>query len=203
MSELRDERDDLRIRVRELEAELERLRAERAQRDEWQETSDAYVTRDAALAGNARLREALEDVNAALGDRLLARGPLSKEYAHSVMRKINEALNPKSPTPAPKKIEFTKEWCMSAAENEAGSDVGAGLLALALDPLSAPPVVGEAKRECMEACWSREDETVFHHSRCPNRPTPSQEATPSTGNVACKRCHGDGFSECRCDAGAE
>jgi hypothetical protein len=35
---------------------------------------------------------ALEDVKAALGDRLLARGPLSKPYAHAVMRKIDAAL---------------------------------------------------------------------------------------------------------------
>lgn len=39
-----------------------------------------------------QLRNALESVKAALGDRLLARGPLSKSYAHSVMREIDAAL---------------------------------------------------------------------------------------------------------------
>jgi len=38
------------------------------------------------------LREALESVKAAIGDRLLAKGPLSKEYANSVLTKIEEVL---------------------------------------------------------------------------------------------------------------
>ncbi len=45
-------------------------------------------------ATSERYRKALESVKAALGDRLFAKGPLSKEYAHSVMRQINEALGP-------------------------------------------------------------------------------------------------------------
>lgn len=35
---------------------------------------------------------ALDQVKAALGDRLLAEGPLAKPYAHAVMNQINEAL---------------------------------------------------------------------------------------------------------------
>jgi hypothetical protein len=34
----------------------------------------------------------LEDIKAAIGDRLLAKGPLSKSYAHSVTDKINQFL---------------------------------------------------------------------------------------------------------------
>jgi hypothetical protein len=41
----------------------------------------------------AALEGALRDAWAAIGDRLLARGPLSKEYAHSVQRTINAALS--------------------------------------------------------------------------------------------------------------
>lgn len=38
------------------------------------------------------LRDGLESVKAALGDRLLAHGPLSEKYAHSIMRTINALL---------------------------------------------------------------------------------------------------------------
>ena len=48
--------------------------------------------RDAARAETKRLRAVLEDVWAAIGDRLLAEGPLSKEYAHSVSAKVTAAL---------------------------------------------------------------------------------------------------------------
>lgn len=37
-------------------------------------------------------RECLLDVKAAVGDRLLAGGALSKEYANSIMSKIDAAL---------------------------------------------------------------------------------------------------------------
>lgn len=37
-------------------------------------------------------KEALEQVWAAIGDRLLGKGPLSKEYAHGVTQKVNAAL---------------------------------------------------------------------------------------------------------------
>lgn len=43
-----------------------------------------------ALAGE--LAETLDDVWAAIGDRLLARQPLSKEYAGSVSKKVRAAL---------------------------------------------------------------------------------------------------------------
>lgn len=39
-----------------------------------------------------RMREALVDLKAAIGDRLLAQGPLSKKYAHSIMNGIDKAL---------------------------------------------------------------------------------------------------------------
>ena len=39
------------------------------------------------------LRECLRCVKAALGDRLCAGGPLSKEYAHEIMAKIDKALS--------------------------------------------------------------------------------------------------------------
>lgn len=39
-----------------------------------------------------RLKAVLETVKAALGDRLLADGPLSDSYAHSVMKDIDTAL---------------------------------------------------------------------------------------------------------------
>lgn len=41
---------------------------------------------------NATYREILGNIKAGLGDRLLANGPLSKEYAHSIMNGINDAL---------------------------------------------------------------------------------------------------------------
>lgn len=52
----------------------------------------AEQTRDGLAEENGRLRSALEGVEAALGDRLLAKGPLSEPYAHSVMRAITKAL---------------------------------------------------------------------------------------------------------------
>ena len=36
--------------------------------------------------------EKLEKIKAAIGDRLLAKGPLSKPYAHEAIRAINEAI---------------------------------------------------------------------------------------------------------------
>ncbi len=48
-------------------------------------------TREADTAADA-LADALEGVKSALGDRLLGKGPLSKEYAHGVMDRINAAL---------------------------------------------------------------------------------------------------------------
>lgn len=53
---------------------------------------------DAAEAQVAALRAALEDVWAAIGDRLLARGPLSKEYAGSVTAKVTAALAAPDPS---------------------------------------------------------------------------------------------------------
>lgn len=47
---------------------------------------------DRCAASVVALRDVLERVKAALGDRLLARGPLSKEYAHGVMGEIDAAL---------------------------------------------------------------------------------------------------------------
>lgn len=44
-----------------------------------------------------RLRDALDEIKPALGDRLLAEGPLSREYAHSVMRTIEAALSDPPP----------------------------------------------------------------------------------------------------------
>lgn len=40
-----------------------------------------------------RLQDALTEVKAAIGDRLLAEGPLDKKYANKIMRQIEEALN--------------------------------------------------------------------------------------------------------------
>lgn len=40
-----------------------------------------------------RLCEVLDKVDSALGDRLLAKGPLSKSYAHGVMQDISQALS--------------------------------------------------------------------------------------------------------------
>lgn len=44
-----------------------------------------------------RARQALDKVKAALGDRLLAKGPLSEEYAHGIMRDIDNALGGELP----------------------------------------------------------------------------------------------------------
>ena len=51
----------------------------------------------ALLAPDARggvegLRDALDNVWAAIGDRLLAKGPLAKPYAHGITDRINVAL---------------------------------------------------------------------------------------------------------------
>lgn len=49
--------------------------------------------RERELLGQcAALREALEQLQAGIGDRLLGKGPLSKEYAHAVMGAIRDAL---------------------------------------------------------------------------------------------------------------
>lgn len=50
----------------------------------------------ASQARVKRLEEALKSLDAGLGDRLLAKGPLSKEYAHEIQRKISEALQENS-----------------------------------------------------------------------------------------------------------
>lgn len=50
-----------------------------------------HALRAAELECDAAL-DALEQVKAALGDRLLGEGTLSKEYADSVFRRINAVL---------------------------------------------------------------------------------------------------------------
>lgn len=60
--------------------------------------------RDAAVASEAAMREALQSLWAATGDRLLARGPLSKEYAHGVSEEIGRVLA----TPASAHLEKLK-----------------------------------------------------------------------------------------------
>ena len=53
---------------------------------------DATARAEQAERERDALREALESVKAALGDRLLAGGPLAEPYAHGVMREVNTAL---------------------------------------------------------------------------------------------------------------
>ncbi len=54
--------------------------------------SAATLEVDRLRESERTLREALEGVKSALGDRLLANGPLSLAYAHSVMDRVDAAL---------------------------------------------------------------------------------------------------------------
>ena len=75
----------------------ERLRAIRASiKDRCFAYDDAVfllAELDAAEKHSIAMRETLESVKSALGDRLLAKGPLSESYAHGVMRQVTEALD--------------------------------------------------------------------------------------------------------------
>lgn len=66
--------------------------------------------RSAGAALN-KAREALEQVKAALGDRLLGNGPLSKPYAHGVMRQIDDALAALRPSVLRSPRRAADVWC--------------------------------------------------------------------------------------------
>jgi len=91
------ERNDAQARV----AELERQVADHEAADDVAGAAVAMVgvehgklleRAEKAEAALSELREALESAWAAVGDRLLAKGPLSKEYAGNVTKKITAAL---------------------------------------------------------------------------------------------------------------
>jgi hypothetical protein len=84
-------------RLAALEANNARLKRdladEIARRDENAEIAFAHRAKASELAvENERLREALERVRAAIGDRLLAKGPLSRSYGNGVIAEIDAAL---------------------------------------------------------------------------------------------------------------
>jgi hypothetical protein len=68
--------------------------------EKWHEACAPSYPRQAVVAERDSLRAALKiatdvlvQIKSALGDRLLARGPLSLEYAHAVMRDTDDALS--------------------------------------------------------------------------------------------------------------
>jgi len=98
-------RDEVAMKVREaydqvpkLVEHIERLEKEIALKNNVIKTQqqELFALRSAnaeLLGACAAMREALEQSKAALGDRLLAKGPLVKEYANHVFGSINAALS--------------------------------------------------------------------------------------------------------------
>lgn len=78
-------------------ARLEAAEQRAAEAEKWAKTGYEALDLmhrafDQERAHVRQLREALEYVESAIGDRLLANGPLAKEYAHGVTTAIRAAL---------------------------------------------------------------------------------------------------------------